>query len=77
MEWPANSPDLNPMENLSGILCRSVYGDGKQYNNVGELRTSIISTWENVNVSVLQKLVNSMCDRVFKAVVKLGSFTGY
>ena len=52
------------MENLWGILCRTVYADGKQYNNVGELRTSIISAWENVNVYVLQKLVNSMCDRL-------------
>ena len=77
MEWPANSPDLNLMENLWGILCRTVYADGKQYNNVGELRTSIISVWENVNVSVMQKLVNNICDRVLKLVVKQGSFTGY
>ena len=56
MEWPANSPDLNPMENLWDISCRTVYADGKQYNNIGELRKSIISAWENVNVSVLQNL---------------------
>ena len=31
MDWPANSPDLNPMENLWAILCCSVYADGKQY----------------------------------------------
>ena len=53
LELTANSPDLNPMENLWGILCRTVYADGKQYNNVGELLKSVISAWENVNVSVL------------------------
>ena len=77
MEWAAYSPDLNPMENLWGILCRTVYADGKPYNNVAELRTSIISAWENVNVTALQTLVNSMCDRVFKVVVKQGNLTGY
>lgn len=77
MEWPANSPDLNPMENLWGILCRSVYADGKQYTNVEELKTAIISAWEKVDPSVLQKLVDSMCDRVIKVVLKNGSFTGY
>ena len=65
------------MENLWVILCRSVHADGKQYNDVGELQTSIISAWEIVNVSVLQKLVNGMYVRVFKVVVKQGSFTGY
>ena len=65
------------MENLWGIFCRTVYTDGKQYNNVSELWTSIISAWENVNVSVLQKLVNNMCDRAFKVVMNQGSFTGY
>ena len=69
MEWPANLPDLNSMENLWGILCRTVYAEEKQYTNIGELRTSIISAWENLNAYVLQKLVNGMCDRVFKVFV--------
>ena len=30
IEGPANLPVLNPMEKLCGILCRTVYADGKQ-----------------------------------------------
>ena len=77
MDWPANSPDLNPMEKLRAILCRSVYVDGKQYTNITELKAAIIFSWENIEVSTLQKLVGSMCDRAFKVVLKQGSFTGY
>jgi len=33
LEWPAYSPDLNPIENLWGIMARRVYANGKQYTN--------------------------------------------
>ena len=32
MDWPALSPDLNPIENLWGRVARQVYGQGKQYD---------------------------------------------
>ena len=72
IDLPANSLDLNPMENLWAMLCRSVYADGKQYTNNTEMKV-IISSWENIEVSTLQKLVGSMCDRAFKVVLKQGS----
>ncbi|GBM73525.1 Transposable element Tc3 transposase [Araneus ventricosus] len=33
LDWPARSPDLNPMENLWGILAHEVYKNGIQYQN--------------------------------------------
>ena len=77
MDWPANSPDLNSMENLWAILCRSVYADDNQYTNNTELKAAIISSWENIGVLMLQKLVGSMCDRAFNVDLKHGSITGY
>ena len=32
IDWPAYSPDLNPIENVWIILVRMVYANGKQYN---------------------------------------------
>jgi hypothetical protein len=77
MDWLANLLDLNPMENLWAILCRSVYADGKVYTNITELKAAIISSCQNIEVSTLKKFVDSMCDRAFKVILKQGSFIGY
>jgi hypothetical protein len=41
IDWPALSPDLNPIENLWGIMARRVYKNARQYSSVGELKTAI------------------------------------
>ena len=50
--WPAKSPDLNPMENLWGILARAAYQDGRQFSTVGERKEVIVHSsqskiWSN------------------------------
>ena len=66
MSWPPYSPDLNPIENLWGYLSRKVYEDGKQYSTVSELKDSLIKAWNEIPLSYLQNLVNSMPSRLFE-----------
>lgn len=70
MWWPANSPDLHPMESLWGLLARAVYKNGKQYDTKEELVEAIKNEWEAIPVSKLQSLAKSMktrCLEVYKA----------
>ena len=49
IQWPSVSPDLNPIENVWRLLVRRVYGRNKQFSNLKELETEILSAWENVS----------------------------
>jgi transposase len=77
MKWPARSPDLNPIENLWGILVRRVYADGRQFETVGDLKASIQEEWTKIEAEVLEKLINSMQNRVFNVILKNGGQTKY
>lgn len=77
MEWPACSPDQNPIENLWGLMVRTVYADNKQYGNVQELKRAVSSAWNEIQVSTCRSLVESMPNRLFELIENKGGPTHY
>lgn len=77
LDWPARSPDLNPMENLWGILARKVYHGGRKYSSIQELEVAVRHYWRQIDTSMLEKLVNSMPNRLFKLVKRNGKQIDY
>lgn len=77
LEWPACSPDMNPIENIWGILVRRIYADNRQYMNVNELKISIFNEWEALNQGLLNKLINSMKNRIFDCIKVKGGVINY
>lgn len=68
LDWPAVSPDLNPMENLWGILARKIYANGHQFLSVDELYVAVCNAWREIPFTVLENLINSMPNRVFELI---------
>ena len=61
LEWPALSPDLNPMENLWAIMSWDVYNHSNhQFDSVANLKPAIINSWNNITTPTLATLVASM-----------------
>uniref|UniRef100_A0A8R1EME0 HTH_Tnp_Tc3_1 domain-containing protein n=1 Tax=Caenorhabditis japonica TaxID=281687 RepID=A0A8R1EME0_CAEJA len=58
LDWPACSPDLNPIERVWGFLTRSVYKNGKQYNSIFELKDAVKTEWSKILSSYLENLSN-------------------
>lgn len=77
LDWPACSPDLNPIENMWSILVRRVYAGNRVFNTLAELKNEIIKEWRNIPQTVRQNLVNSMNSRIFDLISKKGRQTKY
>jgi transposase len=77
LDWPACSPDLNPIENLWSIISRRVYENGKQFSSTNELRNAIFKAWIEIELEILQKLVKSMKKRIFDLIKQNGGHTLY
>jgi transposase len=58
INWPSNSPDLNPIENLWSIVKRNV--EKRMPQNCEELERFMVEEWQSIPHSVLINLVNSM-----------------
>lgn len=68
MDWPSNSPDLNPIENMWGIIKRNV--EKRMPKNIGELEQYMIEEWNEIPMSTLKNLTMSMkrrCELVLEA----------
>lgn len=77
LEWPALSPDLNPIENVWGELARAVYHGGRQYSTVEELKVAVLREWARLDIARLRALVETMPDRCSDVVEKRGGKTKY
>ena len=69
MVWPAQSPDLNPIEHLWGLLKRKLSEHKHPPSGIHELWERILVKWEKIAVEKCQKLIKSMPRRV-QAVLK-------
>ena len=76
MDWPGNSPDLNPIENLWAIL------KGKIRRNIIPnrriLQEEIVKVWNNeIKDEILSKLIYSMHKRIKQCIKNKGYVTKY
>ncbi len=67
LDWPANSPDLNPIENLWSIVKRKMRDT--RPNNADELKATVKETWASIPPQQCHKLITSM-PRWIEAVIK-------
>ncbi len=66
LDWPANSPNLNPIDNLWVIVKRK--RRDTRPNNADDLKAAIKATWASITPEQCHRLIASM-PRCIKAVI--------
>ncbi|KAL0881938.1 hypothetical protein ABMA27_001695 [Loxostege sticticalis] len=67
MEWPARSPDLNPIEHLWDEIGRCVKQRSPAAAILRELRNALVEEWSNIDQNRIRK-VNSMAHRLNEVI---------
>jgi hypothetical protein len=73
--WPANSPDLSPIENVWGIIQAKV--DGTVCNTFEEFVAAVEHECKSLSKRLLGKLFRSMPDRLSMCIERGGGKTTY
>lgn len=77
LDWPARSPDMNPIENLWGIIARRVYKNGRQFQSTGELKSAILDAWNEITPNCCERLCLGLKERVTELLICNGKNTKY
>lgn len=77
MDWPARSPDMNPIEHMWDELKRRVRARQPVAQTMQELKTAIEEEWEMIPQNFIERLINSMPNRMRAVVDAYGGNTRY
>ena len=76
-DWPAKSPDLNPIEHLRDNLDERVRLRPIQPSNAIQLRQALIQEWNNIPQAEINTLIRSMRQRCHTVLHAEGGHTRY
>lgn len=77
MEWPALSPDLNPIEHLWDYLGRQVAALSPPPRSLDELEQGLLRVWSSLPISVSDNLIVSMESRCRQCIAARGGHIPY
>jgi len=75
LDWPSNSPGLNPIENIWALLKNKV--KKRPNKTVDEFKKSIIECWNEIDQNHINNTINSMPKRIKSVIDNNGKNINY
>ena len=77
LDWPAKSPDLNPIEHVWASLKRSVRRQLCPGDDLNRLEFLLRREWDRLDQEMIRNLISSMPNRIRKVIERRGDESGY
>ena len=77
LDWPVQSPDLNPMEHLWEHLKRKLSDYESEPQGILELWERVEAEWDKIPVEVCVNLIESMLKRITAVLKSKGGYIKY
>ena len=75
MDWPAKSPDMNPIENVWGLMKRRISRRLRIHHNLNDLEAMVREEWDSIPMRTVRSCINSMRRRAEAVIVSAGGHT--
>ena len=77
MEWPAQSPDLNTIENIWVYMKKELQKSAVDITTKNDFLREIQSVWRNIELDYIRNLYQSISDRLNNVIEMKGHLTKY
>ena len=75
LPWPANSSDLNPIENIWSVLKQNV--EKRAAKTKDELVRVVLEEWDRIDMGIIAKTIETMKKRIGQVIERDGGKCDY